>query len=638
MTRVNAMYQLLKISIIISSLLSATSFALSTTSLTQGLTPNSLVAELIDTSASNLTYSNIQYRGANNAAGLFSGGIADGLGIDRGIILSTGHITNAIGPNKCYKTTAVNAKYGDGDLDRLESGTFDAAILEFDLVPTGDKLVFNYVFASEEYIEWTGSPFNDVFGFFLDGKNIALIPGTTTQVSINSVNPWSNSQYYNNNNYPFPTSLSAYNTEACRPGTKTPFGTEMDGFTTVFTATAPVTPGKQHHIKLAIADRGDYSLDSIVLIQGKSFMSPPPQKPIILPPPPPPPPIPVPVPGKVILDNFSPFAETRSPTYTWRALELASKYLLKILTEEQKVIFEKWYSPGEANCKTTCAVTPELVLPDGNYQWLVQAANQTGTGSWSDVSKFTVALNPPPKVLVTVCQLYAVDDQEESNSQLLVFGQDMAEQKVLGPLHLGYDIEALDAHPLTKQLYGASGNRAEKDKGVLYQLDNVEAQPQLIGPIQFAQGTQIEDISGLSFNPNTNNLWGWAQGTGLFRLDLSQLPNAPAELKWASTEKVEDLTWDETGEVLYLAKENQLLRYDGEQTSLLCKLPKDTTIEALEMGNNGVLFVGLHDNAALYQVDTQQLSTAQNKNCPLQTIPLTQAADIEGMAWVCTVQ
>jgi hypothetical protein len=56
------------------------------------------------------------------------------------------------------------------------------------------------------------------------------------------------------------------------------------------------------------------------------------------------------------------------------------------------------------------------------------------------------------------------------------------------------------------------------------------------------------------------------------------------------------------------------------------------------MGNNGVLFIGLHDNTALYQLDIPQLSTAQNKNCPLQTIPLTQAADIEGMAWVCTVQ
>lgn len=633
------MYQLLKILVIISPiLLNATSFALSMTSLTQGLTPNSLVAELIDTSASNLTYSNIQYRGANNAAGLFTGGLADGLGMDRGIILSTGYIANAVGPNKCYKTTAVNSKYGDGDLDKLGGGTFDAAILEFDLVPTGDKLVFNYVFASEEYIEWTGSPFNDVFGFFLDGKNIALIPGTSTPVSINAVNPWSNSQYYNNNNYPFPTSLTAYNSEACRPGTKTPFGTEMDGFTVVLTATAPVTPGKKHHIKLAIADRGDYSLDSVVLIQGKSFMSPPPVKPTIVPPPPIPVPVPIPVPGKVVLADFSQFAETRSPTYTWKALEIASKYLLKILTEEQKVILEKWYSPGEAKCSTTCTITPELVLPDGNYQWLVQAANQTGVGSWSDVNKFTVALNPPPKVLVTVCQLYAIDDQEENNSQLLIFEQNMVEQKVLGPVHLGYDIEALDAHPLTKQLYGASGNRADKDKGALYEIDSGGGQPRLIGSLQFAEGALIEDISGLSFNPNTNNLWGWAQGKGLFRLDPTQLPNAPAELKWVSTERVEDLTWDETGEVLYLAKESQLLRYDGEQTHLLCNLPKNTSIEALEMGSGGLLLIGLHDNTALYQVDTQQLSTANNKACPLQTFPLTQAADIEGMAWVCTMQ
>ncbi len=53
-----------------------------------------------------------------------------------------------------------------------------------------------YVFASEEYPEYVGSSFNDVMAVFVDGQNCALVPGSQTPVSINTVNPGSNSQYY----------------------------------------------------------------------------------------------------------------------------------------------------------------------------------------------------------------------------------------------------------------------------------------------------------------------------------------------------------------------------------------------------------------------------------------------------------
>src|SRR5690606_19115784 len=82
--------------------------------------------------------------------------------------------------------------------------TNDAAVVTFNFVPTGDTIMFDYVFASEEYHVYVNSSFNDVFGFFLTGPNpfgpnynntnIALIPGTTTPVTINSVN---NGQTYN---------------------------------------------------------------------------------------------------------------------------------------------------------------------------------------------------------------------------------------------------------------------------------------------------------------------------------------------------------------------------------------------------------------------------------------------------------
>jgi hypothetical protein len=53
------------------------------------------------------------------------------------------------------------------------------------------------------------------------------------------------------------------------------FDTEMDGYTTLLIGSAVVTPGQTHHIKLAIADALDSSLDSWVMIESKSFGAPP---------------------------------------------------------------------------------------------------------------------------------------------------------------------------------------------------------------------------------------------------------------------------------------------------------------------------------------------------------------------------
>ncbi|WP_414621434.1 PEP-CTERM sorting domain-containing protein [Calothrix sp. CCY 0018] len=201
----------------------------------------------------------VNYNGANGASGTFTNGNLSGIGIDSGIILTTGQASSAVGPNNADDTTTVNGTAGDADLDALiPQNTRDAATLEFDFESAGGDIFFDYVFASEEYNEFTNSSFNDVFAFFLDGQNIALVPGTTTPVSINSVNTGTNSAFFNNND---PSDL----------GTPTPFNIEYDGFTTVFTAQAlALTPGT-HTIKLAVADAGDSSLDSAVFIKGSSF-------------------------------------------------------------------------------------------------------------------------------------------------------------------------------------------------------------------------------------------------------------------------------------------------------------------------------------------------------------------------------
>ena len=160
--------------------------ALSVTDLTQGLTPTDLVQALVGTG---VQVFNIKFTGANVAGGKFTGGQGI-IGFDQGIILSSGGASGVIGPNNSSSFTVSNGTAGDSDLDAIvaPNPTLDAAVLEFDFVPASGTLSFKYVFSSEEYPEFVNSPFNDVFAFFLNGKNIALIPNTSTPVSIN--NAW----------------------------------------------------------------------------------------------------------------------------------------------------------------------------------------------------------------------------------------------------------------------------------------------------------------------------------------------------------------------------------------------------------------------------------------------------------------
>jgi hypothetical protein len=209
-----------------------------------------------------VTVSNVTFTGANVAGGSFTGGLADGLGIASGVILSSGNVANAVGPNANDGVTTVNMTAGDADLNAIVGvghTTFDAATLEFDFVPTSSPVSFRYVFSSDEYNEFVGE-FNDVFAFLIDGVNVALIPGTSTPVAINTVNLGMNAAFYRNND---PSDL----------GMPTPFGTQFDGFTTVLTATAALTPNVSHHIKLVIADTDDELLDSAVFLEAASFQA-----------------------------------------------------------------------------------------------------------------------------------------------------------------------------------------------------------------------------------------------------------------------------------------------------------------------------------------------------------------------------
>jgi len=203
-----------------------------------------------------ITTSNITYTGVNGASGTFSQGNASGLDIDSGIVLSSGQAVNAIGPNNSNGAGTNNGAPGAANLTVLAGApTFDATSLKFDFTfdgGAGGDLYFNFVFGSEEYLEWVNKGFNDVFGFYVDGVNKALVPSTTDPVSVNNINNVTNN------------SLFVDNTGAI-------YNTQMDGFTKALQISVLGLDASTHTFEFAIADSGDGILDSWVFMQAKSF-------------------------------------------------------------------------------------------------------------------------------------------------------------------------------------------------------------------------------------------------------------------------------------------------------------------------------------------------------------------------------
>lgn len=242
-------------------------------SVDESYTPQDLVEDiLINSTCANVF--NVSVSGGNFASGEKSYGYFDGIGttfpFQNGIILSTGKINNAPGPNGYLSDDGGGMGWnGDPDLnDALGlSNTFNATVLEFDFIPLGNRISFDYIFSSEQYLSSPSSNqcnYTDGFAFLLKRngdisyQNLAVIPGTTTPVKVNTVRgpgticPPANAAYFD-----------AFN------GTTHP--TNFNGQTTVLTAQSDVIPGQTYHIKLVIADEGNYRYDSAIFLGGGSF-------------------------------------------------------------------------------------------------------------------------------------------------------------------------------------------------------------------------------------------------------------------------------------------------------------------------------------------------------------------------------
>ena len=230
-----------------------------------------------------LTVSNLSViAGAATQYGTFSGGassltLGSQVDIESGIFMATGHANSVVSTQNAVKgpngtggiSSAVGKTYTDTQLTSIDANAkYDPVILKMQILPTNNYFKMTFVFASDEYMEYACSSYNDAFGVFIkpssaadlaaNWTNIAKLPNSSTPISINTVNGSTckginNSAYYKSNG------------TGTTPTSNT--NLQFDGLTIPLTVNTAVSPGTLYDVKLAIADAGDYSYDSAMFIK-----------------------------------------------------------------------------------------------------------------------------------------------------------------------------------------------------------------------------------------------------------------------------------------------------------------------------------------------------------------------------------
>lgn len=202
------------------------------------------------------------YSGSSYSSAIYSGGDTITPGVtpsDTGVILSTGvasWFTNSSGQSNQSNSTSYNSGGANGDADfnaAAGASTYDASFLTVDFIPTEDTMTMKFVFASDEYPEYSNTVYNDMVGVWINGTHVPLSV-TSEATAVGDINPTENSNLYNDN-------------------TGDQFNTEMDGFTVTMTLTIPVNKGEVNTIKIGIADVADSSYDSNLLIAADSLQT-----------------------------------------------------------------------------------------------------------------------------------------------------------------------------------------------------------------------------------------------------------------------------------------------------------------------------------------------------------------------------
>lgn len=173
-----------------------------------------------------------------------------------GIVLSTGDATQAFGDKR---PTGGNfgGRQNDPDMAKLINSVqqYDTVALEFDVKTEGNVLAFDWMFASNEFDQ--GKQYYDTLGIFVDGKNIATMVDSNSNVDVKNLKDGEEAVLVEGNDYY--VSDMAFSDSA------------YIGHTPMRTSMAYVTPGSTVHVKIVLTDLSDDSFDSAVFLRAKSI-------------------------------------------------------------------------------------------------------------------------------------------------------------------------------------------------------------------------------------------------------------------------------------------------------------------------------------------------------------------------------
>ncbi len=126
--------------------------------------------------------------------------------------------------------------------------------IEFDADETADLLYFQYVFGSEELVEFGGNQFNDAFSLELNGFNFASLSDGAT-VSINNL---------------VPSPFGPYHPDFIYNPVSNPASSEtkLDGYTKPLTFVGFLEPNARNSLVINVKDVRDGLFDSAVFIKG----------------------------------------------------------------------------------------------------------------------------------------------------------------------------------------------------------------------------------------------------------------------------------------------------------------------------------------------------------------------------------
>ena len=259
-------------------------------SVVSSLTPQQLLESLV---GEGISVSNVSFNGNADQIGAFVG-YTSNIGLDLGVVMASGPVNGLLGNAAMADNGQPGSGLSDADLLSVAQSVtsnpsaasifsvYDAARLEFDFVPSANLVSFNFVFSSDEYQQYINSQFNDAFGFFVSGpgitgpysspvsfpggsQNLALVPGTTTPITISSIYP----PNANSISTVDPAGLNAeYFIDNTGGMTHT-----HNGFTVPITISFNVECGETYHFKFAIGDCSDTYLNTAVFFEAESFVS-----------------------------------------------------------------------------------------------------------------------------------------------------------------------------------------------------------------------------------------------------------------------------------------------------------------------------------------------------------------------------